>query len=253
MSINTLWDRSFGEMVNERILASKKLHRDGIPAEVIGTDDYEESQCIAVEFKIADIYPMKESEELRAMKLKKVFVRLPKFGGWEFKFPVSKGDIVILHFSTKDLNRFLSGNGESVQQNIEEVGEIEDCWAELGFGTRKNNNKPSLEDLIITNGAATLTVTQSGDYSLVTSGTGYYKSSKTTIDNDVEITGNLEVKGNNIVDGSVTSKTSMSSPTYSGYAGGGSMTIDNVIVLNDVTINGKSVNGHNHNNTVPNF
>lgn len=247
MSVNTIWDRSYGEFINERIMAVKRIMRDGIPAEVIGTDDYESEQCVAVEFKIADIYTMRDSVELRTMKLKKVFVRLPKFGGWEFKYPVAKGDKVILHFSTKDLNKFLAGDGSTVQQAIEDVGEIEDCYAELGFGTRKVNNSPSLEDLIITNGNATLTVKPSGDYSLVTSGEGYYKSAKTKFDNDVEITGNL------IVDKEVTSKTGMFSPTYTGYQGSGTMSIDSIEVLNNVTINGKSVDGHDHNNTVPDF
>ncbi|HHB9680393.1 TPA: hypothetical protein ACOAY7_002776 [Vibrio cholerae] len=222
--------------------------KDGIPARITSTRDYETEQCVAVEFMIKDIYTWKGGEDLRAVKLNKVFVRLPKFGPWVVKLPCSVDDLVILHFSSKDLNQFLAGNGEQVTQKAAEIGELEDCYAELGFGTRKSNNQPSLENLIITNGAFTMTVTPQGDYTIITSGTGTYQAQKHTFKNDVEIEGNLTVKQNTTVDGTVTSKAGMFSPTYSGYGGAGSMTIGTITAQTSVTIDGIEVLGHNHTN-----
>ncbi|QXN60109.1 hypothetical protein KUA24_42 [Vibrio phage HNL01] len=280
--IYDMFSESYAESINRKINELRAEFRDGIPATIVGTDDYESQQCVAVEFAIKDIHTYLDSTELRAMKLNKVFVRLPKFGGWEFHFPVKVGDPVILHFSSKDLNIYLAGDGSQVSQPVGMIGEVEDCYAELGFGTRLNHNKPSLTDLVIENpntsvritpngvinidNSSTLNVTcpttnwvgtinQKGDFNQVGN---FDIKGNTTQAGNVTQTGNTTVSGTLHADGAITSGTSVGAPSYGAFGGGtGTLTIGSIdsdsIVVASATVNGVPVEGHSHDGKVPPF
>ncbi len=258
--------KSFSEHVNNRVQELKQNSYKTIPAKVISTKDYEELQCLSVEFSIRDIFNRKDASILESVRLEKVFVRLPKFGGWKFKYPVSEGDLVILYWSHRDLSTFLDGDGSSIAQPITEIGELNDCFIELGFGTRKNHNNPSLKNLILAQDATTLTITPKGDVTMVTegnisttaSGTHFLKSSHLTIDNSVTINENLTVLGNSDTEGNtttqgttesagiVTATSGVYASTYAGLGGGAASFAVDMGINGTVTINGVEVNTHTH-------
>lgn len=247
---------SLTEHTNTRTEELKQNNYKTIPAVITGVDSYEKLQCVSVEFSIRDIFDRKNSTILESVKLEKVFVRLPKFGGWKFKYPVAKGDEVVLHWSHKDLSRFLDGDGSSVAQSITEVGEIEDCFVELGFGTRKNHNDPSLKNLILMQSATNITITPEGDISIDTEGnisttakgTHYLKSSHLTVDNSVTIKENLIVEGTTESTGVVTALSGVHASTYAGIEGGAASFEVDIGVNGVVTINNVVVNDHTHDN-----
>ncbi|CAH9012842.1 putative baseplate assembly protein [Vibrio phage 501E54-1] len=247
---------SLTEHTNSRTEELKQNIYKSIPAMIIGVDDYEKHQCVSVEFLIRDIFNKKDATILEAVRLEKVFVRLPKFGGWKFKYPIQKGNEVVLHWSHKDLSKFLDGDGSSVSQSITEVGELEDCFVELGFGTRKNHNNPSLHNLILTQKATTITITPEGHISLTTDGdistiakgSHFLKSSHLTIDNSVTINENLSVGGTTTSTGVVTARSGVHASTYAGLGGGAANFAVDIGINGTVTINGVVVNTHTHTN-----
>lgn len=193
----------------------------GIPAEIVGVSDYEEYQCVDVKFLINDVYIERDNMVLESMTLKRVFVALQRSGGFSIKQPVAVGDIVRLSWAHRDLGDFLDGSGSSVDLSVKEIARIEDCWVELGFGTRKNHTNPSVTDFIIEGPNTTITITpegntklvnkgttinidSSGNVSLTTNGTSSITSSAHTINTDTTINGNLTVNGTTDVTGVLT-------------------------------------------------
>lgn len=176
----------------------------GIPAEIVGVSEYEEYQCVDVKFLINDVYIERDNMVLESMTLKRVFVALQRSGGFSIKQPVAVGDIVRLSWAHRDLGDFLDGSGNSVDLSIKEIARIEDCWVELGFGTRKNHTNPSIDNLIIEGPNTTITITPDGDVSVKTSGTSSITSSAHTINADTTIKGSLTVTGNTDVVGTLT-------------------------------------------------
>lgn len=223
----------------------------GIPAEVVSVEDYETLQCVSVRALINDIFVERDNLVLESITLKKVFVALPRSGDFLIKQPVKVGDIVRLCWSHRDLGAYLDSDGGAVDINVNEIAQIEDCWVELGFGTRKNNNKPSLTDFIIKGPKTEIVIKPSGDITINTEGTSYIKSSHHTVDTDMTITGNLQVDGNTNIDGNLgvtgTSNlsgmvTAASGVQAASYAGTGASNV----MLGNVTIGGITVNNHTH-------
>lgn len=263
---------SFNENIQKKI---SEFTRDNlyiaIPARVISTDDYESLQCLDVQPVINDVYTRAAGIVIEANVLKKVFVKLFNNGGFKLKLPVKKGDLVTLHYSHKDLGEWLDSDGtQQVDQNVFEVANLEDCWVELGFGTRKNHTSPSKTDIILESDNTTITIKPSGDVTVDTSGTSYIKSSAHTIDTDTTITGNLIVNGNAQVDGNtdvignttiggtttstgiVTATSGVLAASYAGLAGGAAtFNVDmnvtgTVATTGSMTINGITLESHTH-------
>lgn len=229
-----------------------------LPAKVTSTSSYEKLQCLSVEVLIKDIYETKNKVDSETVKLEKVFVNLPRFGGWKFRCPVSVGDLVTLHWSSKDLSEFLDGTGDVVSQNFNELAGLEDCFISLEGGTRKNHNKPHLKNLEIEGPNTKLTVTPEGNITTVTSGTYDITASHLTIHNDTTITENLKVEGNTVIDGTlgvggtttsqgtVNALSGVYASTYAGVGGGAADFAVDMGINGTVTINGVTVNGHTH-------
>lgn len=256
---------SFTENVNKKVNEFREGLYIAIPATVVGVQDYETLQCLDVVPVINDIYTRKDASVLKVQTLRKVFVKLHNAGGWKFNFPVAIGDKATLHWSHKDLSKWLDGDGGNVDQSVTELAELNDCWIELGFGTRKVNNKPSLTDVVLEGPATKITVTPEGVVTAETSGTSYLKSSHHTIDTDVTITKNLLVEGNtttngnNTTDGNtltkgttestgiITATSGVYAASYAGLGGGGATFNVDMGITGTVTINGVVINTHTHN------
>lgn len=229
-----------------------------LPARVISTDFYEKLQCLSVEVLIKDIYESKNQKDIGTLKLEKIFVNLPRFGGWKFRFPVNEGDLVTLYWSSKDLSTFLDGAGDIVSQNSVELAGLEDCFIKLEGGTRKNHNNPHLKNLEIEGQNTKLTITPEGNITTITAGTYDITASHLTIHNDTTITNNLKVNGNTSIDGSldvggettsqgvVNALSGVYASTYAGVGGGSVSFAVDMGINGTVTINGVVVNTHTH-------
>lgn len=167
---------SFTEGVNTRVKQLKGNIRIAVPAVIVSINDYETLQCVDVKPVINDIYTRKDASVLEVQTLRKVFVKLDAAGGFVFKFPVRVDDKVTLHWSDKDLGKWLDGEGDSVDQSVTETGELEDCWVQLGFGTRKVHQNPSKDNFIFAGDNNLTTVTPEGDI------TSEYKTTTLTAD-----------------------------------------------------------------------
>ncbi len=220
-----------------------------LPAIITGIQDYEAYQCLDVKISIDEVYVTRNDYVQEGLELKKKFVSLPYSGGFSIQQPVAVGDPVKLCWANKSLGQYLDGSGGSVTVNTKEIAELEDCWVELKGGTHKNNTNPSTKNFIIEGPKTKFTITPEGDVTLVTEGSSSIKSSKHTIDTDVEITGKLDVKGQSY------HHAGMFSTTYAGLAGTTAPASFEVNVNVDGTfsINGTPVNGHDHDNNVPAF
>jgi len=221
----------------------------GIPAEVVGVSDYEEYQCVDVKFLINDTYIERDNLVLESLTLKRVFVALQSSGGFSIKQPVAVGDKVRLNWAHRDLGDFLDGDGSAVTLKVTEKGRIEDCWVELGFGTRKSNTSPSLTDFIIEGPSTLITITPEGNCSLVNNGT--------TI--NIDPTGNVSLVTNGT--SSITSSAhTITAPTVIN----GILTITGDVIMGsnlavagiaditgELSSGGALVTGHTHNNQVP--
>lgn len=224
-----------------------------IPAKVLGVQDYESSQCVDVQAVINDIY--EDGIVLKAVRIDKVFVKLPAGGGVKIKLPISVDDQVTLHWAHRNLSDFISGDGSSKDVPLNLVADVRDCWVEHGFGTRSNNQNPSLTDLIIEHTNTVLTVKPDGNITLDTQADIEITTpAKVTVNCNLatinapntHLTGNLQVDGNAVVNGTLTSKSGTFSPTYAGYGGAGSMIIGDITSSGTVTIQGIIVNTHTH-------
>lgn len=231
-----------------------------LPARITSTKDYEKLQCVSVEVLIKDLYEAKGLTDVGTLKLEKVFVNLPRFGGWQFRFPVAANDPVTLYWSRKDLSQYLDGFGDVVTQQVNDVAGLEDCFVKLEGGTRKNHNNPSLTDLEIEGKSAKITVTPQGDITTTTSGNikctaeGTYDitAAHLTIHNDTTIKNNLLVEGNTTTKGTTTSEgvvnadSGVHASTYAGTGGGAASFAVDMGINGTVTINGIVVNTHIH-------
>jgi hypothetical protein len=259
---NTVYDMggvSLKENIDKR---ARDFNREnlyiGIPAIVTNVDDYEDLQCVDVQILINDLYTWKNNTILTSPKIGKVFVALPSGGGFTNKMPVSVGNKVRLCWSHRDLSNFLDGDGSAVDQIASSVSELEDCWVELGFGTRRNNQSPSKDNYIIEGPNTKITITPDGVVTVDTSGTSYLKSSHHTIDTDVTITKNLLVQGNTTTDGNnntggvtisqgiINGLSGVQAASYAGVGGGAATFNVDMGITGTVTINGIVVNTHTH-------
>lgn len=257
-----------------------------IPAEIVGIDDYESEQCLAVKASINDIYVTRDSLKLESITIPKVFVPLPRAGGFSIKIPVAVGDPVRLCWSHRDLGEYLSGDGSAVDVNVKELAGLEDCWVMLDGGTRSNNVSPSATNFIIEGPNTKLTITPAGKITLNTEGDiAVTNDGNVTMKNTGNVAldngGNMSVKnggslsvdssgsatlkapaytidaatvtvsGDILCAGSITSSVGVFAPSYAGPAGaGGSMVIGDVtadsIEVATLSVGGKLVNGHQH-------
>jgi hypothetical protein len=166
---------SYNENISKRIAQfTREDLYIGIPARVVGVDDYESLQCVDVQPVFDDVHIKKNSTVLEAVTIKKVFVKLPSGGGFNIKLPVSKGDLCTLNYAHKDLGEWLDSVGdENIAQSVFKIANVEDCWVDLGFGTRKTHQNPSADNLVIEGPNTTITITPSGDLTADTVGTSY--------------------------------------------------------------------------------
>lgn len=135
-----------------------------VPCRIENVDSYEEKQVVDARILINDVYNVTQGKVLEQTVMKDIFVRLKGAGGFEEKHPVEVDDIAAMYFSHKDLTKFLAGNGSDVDVSIADRGKMNDCWIELGFGTKSNNYKPSLTDLIVKGPKSTSTTKPDGTH-----------------------------------------------------------------------------------------
>lgn len=172
MSVNQLGGRFydfFGQSAAQNIFKDSVSYQQeslyiAVPCRIEGVDKYESEQVVDARILINDEYNVIDSVTLQQTVMKNIFVRLQGGGGFEEKHPVKVGDLAAMYFSHKDITTFLAGDGKDVDVLISDRGKLNDCWVELGFGTKSNNYKPSLTDLIVKGPKSTSTTKPDGTH-----------------------------------------------------------------------------------------
>ena len=174
----------------------------GVPVEVVDASKYEDTQCVDLIPLISDVY--EDGVVLHPQIIRSVFVRLQEAGGFKVKFPVHVGDKGFLQYGRRDLTAFLSGDGSSVEVAIDDQVKLNDCYVELGFGTRSTHQAPNKDNFILEgeNTSIVITpegeisVTTKGNVSVVTEGNATIECSEAKIDSPTtQCTGDLDVLG----------------------------------------------------------
>ena len=225
-----------------------------LPAVITNNDKYESEQSVDVKLLIGTKY--RDGDRLDGVNIKNVHVRLPSGNDFDITIPCAVGDNVKLSWCFRDLSTWLDGDGAMSYNEDKQNFKLRDCFAELGFGTRRVNQRPSKDNLQIRGRNSLTVITPDGvittDCKSVTvncetstvnaSSSVDFNTPIANFSNDVHIKGKLDVDNG------------VFSPTYSGLGGsGGVMNVATVNASSNVTINGKSVLGHNHNGAVPPF
>lgn len=137
--------------------------RVSIPAVVVGVSDYSTLQVLDVRPLVGIVY--NDGEELSPPTLKKIFVKLPRSGGFNESYPVKKDELVTLHYTHRSIYGFLSGDGSEFKASEDDKWGLKDCYITLGFGTFGNNISPDPENYRFqtTGGEYKKTITPSGD------------------------------------------------------------------------------------------
>lgn len=218
----------------------------GIPAEVVGVDEYESKQVIDVVPLINDVYP--DGVTVPAVLIKSVFVKLPSGGGFDICIPVEVGDKVTLHYSHRVISSYLDGNGSGVDMLLS-AANSRDCWATHGFGTRITHQNPSQTNFIIKAPNSTITITTEGKITILTEDEAYLQASKYVVDTDMEVTGTLKVSG----DVTHESDVNTTGTTTSGSVSADSIDGGTIEATSSLTVGGAEVLGHDHEGQVPPF
>lgn len=215
-----------------------------IPARIVGTQDYTKLQCLDVQPVFNDVFVKNDSIVQQAITLRKVFVKLPSFGGFSIEFPVKKGDLCTLHWAHKDLGAFLDSVGdENIDQSVFKIANWEDCWIEPGFGTRKTNLSPSKDNFVIKGESTTITITPTGEVTVDTSGTSTITSSGHTINANTTVNGNFTVNGAATVTDDITGQSSITASNTVAAA--------TVSASSGMTVAGQEMKDHVHGGVEP--
>ena len=235
--------------------------RMNLPAVITNNSKYEDEQVVDVKLLIGTKY--RDGDRLDGVNIKNVYVRLPSGNGFDITIPCAVGDKVNISWCFRDLSTWLDGDGAMSYNEEKQNFKLRDCFAELGFGTRRFNQKPSKDNLQIRGRNSLIVITPDGnittDCKSVTvnceSSTVNCESSTVNASSSIDFntptanfSKNVNIKGELIVTKGVFS------PTYSGMDGtGGTMNVAEVNATSDVKINGKSIKGHDHDGQVPPF
>lgn len=263
---------SFGDEVNFLIKEYLKgnLHTC-IPAIIVDFDATK--QRASVQPSVKQLIRQDSGEKITFIDVNRpqsldVPVHFPQGGGFSLTFPIVAGDECLLIFGERDIENWKNFGGiqpASKQQQFE----VEDSFALVGFSSLPQVIPNfSTTDVQLRNEAATQTIslransdididttanvniTTSGTTNITSTGETNITASQVNVDTPLaDFTTDVNIQGNLTVTGEITSSTGMKAPLYGTLTGlGGSMTIADIQVLNNVTINGKSVVGHDHSN-----
>lgn len=225
-----------------------------LPAVITNNDKYESEQSVDVKLLIGTKY--RDGDRLDGVNIKNVHVRLPSGNDFDITIPCAVGDKVKLSWCFRDLSTWLDGDGTMSYNEDKQNFKLRDCFAELGFGTRRVNQRPSKDNLQIRGRNSLTVITPEGVITTdCKSVTVNCETSTVNASSSVDFnTPTANFSENVNIAGELLVTKGVFSPTYSGMAGtGGTMNVAEVNASSDVKINGKSLKGHDHNGAVPPF
>lgn len=220
---------------------------------------YPDEQTVDVQFVVTR--PYTNDDNPTPIRLYTIPVIMPQGDDWVIGGQLKPNDIVMVVHSMFDIEDWMNGNQNKTYPAAgRDTQVIDSAYAVAGafnyknpthdkrfvdkFHIVKGNNYFTLGSDGVTlssdNGTSTIHLDNSGNLTINVAGTTTINSTKTTINNPVDIIGNTHITGTLAVTGGITS------PTYSGLGGsGGSMNIQ-TITASTATIGGISYLGHKH-------
>lgn len=220
-TVSEVIEQEVERLMNERL-------RITMPATVISVARYESNQVIDV---LPSIGVTEDDGETRdAAKIKNVFVRFPDSGGFVETYPIAEGDEVVLFWSHKSLNAYMTGRGDDTYPDATDRWSMNDVYAEVGFGTKTVNQNPSKSNYRF--------ITSSGSYSLVITPSGSVTescSNKTITASSITENANKTVNGDIRVNGTTSGEVLKADNGYTGTIG-----IDQAFVVENGIIVGVS-------------
>jgi len=132
--------RLISDMIEQRLL---ELWAP-FPGKVVSYDASTQTATIrpGIKFPIQQDEAGSYPDELEIPDLEEVPVRMPLAGGgWRISTSLQADDLVMVHVTFRDLERWLAGSGDAVQVPQCRHHDINDCWAEpWDHGTSTTDN-----------------------------------------------------------------------------------------------------------------
>lgn len=223
--------------------ALKELHTS-LPGEVVSFDPAEQTADIQIAIK------RKQSGELVNIPvLRDVPVRFQRVSGYTITLPVKPGDNVLVIFSERSIDTWLASGGiqdpaDKRKHSFSDAFAFPMMYAQPDKISDFDPDNLQIKSL---NGKAKITVKLSGEIQIDTTGETIINSSKTKINNDVDIDGDLKVTGTTLSIGALTGQTGLAvSGVHPSTGQGGSVSGDMVITGGDVKADGVGLKTHTH-------
>lgn len=202
-SLSELFDEQKGEI--------KKTIYVGLPAVVTDVSKLESQQKINVRPLLNDLGEDGKIE--KPPVIENVFVQFPSGGGGVLTFPIVKGDIVWLKFSSRSMDEWLNTGGtDNVTPLDKRVINYNDAVVDPCMGTFKNHNSPSPNHVELKYKGAVVRITKDGDVEISAKNIKYLaeddltfsaknviiEADNTTITSDISTSGSLDNNGVNV-------------------------------------------------------
>lgn len=159
-----------------------------LPGQIINFDPVEQ---------LADIQPQLkrniDGELINLPVLSKVPVRFLKSGDFTITFPLKEGDEVALYFIERSIDNWLEDGGIQSPNDTRKF-DLSDAYAVPGLYSQAQKITDFDPDNMViksTNGNSKITMKTDGTILMETSGETIISSSKTTINNDLDVTGKI--------------------------------------------------------------
>jgi hypothetical protein len=94
--------------------------------------------------------------------IQNVPVIFPRSGGASLTFPVNKGDGVLILFSERALERWLSSNGDEVEQGVNRRFHLSDAIAIVGLNSINTSTLGTKDDVVLVYNKAKITIKKDG-------------------------------------------------------------------------------------------
>lgn len=243
----------------------KSNHKQHLPAVVVSYDADTQRANVQLTLTMKVLKDDRSVEYQKRPLLLDVPCHFAGGGNGVLTFPLQAGDEGIILICDRDMSEQLDKGGVR-NFSSEEIYSLNSSWFINGLRTLPNSIKEfsnqhtelrsrySRNQRITLKDDGSIEVYSTQPIHVESTSSVNVKAPDIYLEGTVHIKGDIIHTGNQTSTGKIQSDSGMFSPSYSGLGGsGGSMSIGSISAESSIKINGKEINGHDHNGQVPPF